>query len=604
MWTEVEKMIKNRKGVTCRELVEYQHSYYCFLEKNLPEYLPPPSNVPPPPPIPRPTKMSINSKEVDLRILNLDPREWKKQDHYLLLGLQDKRHNATQSEIRTAYRKSVLLYHPDKLQQSSSHTAKEGSIEDNIFKCLHHAYQLLSDPEKRKQYDSVDSNSFDESIPTEDIYTADEIEKFIQVYRPVFIRNARFSKKLPVPDIGHAFSPREEVETFYAFWSTFESWRTFDYFDEDENENPENRADKRWVEKKNKAARTKRKNDDNARLRRLFEQAYKVDPRVVRFKDDDRLRKEAVRMEKGMAALRITQEREQARLEKETREREERERIAQAEAIIKQERDAIMAKIRRDKKAIKKILYDNLYFVSDPTNVPLINQRSILVEKVMVTITDLEPILAELERRVNCGQKDEIMDWLATEYETAKSRESTTPAPKPVVKSEAPESPPPEAPWSHPEVETLINAIKNHPGGLRERWTRITEWYNRVISHLDKGLPIRTTDELLKRANDIKHIAEDGQAAVSNEAQSDYRAFQKKRDPRIDQATPTIVIDANVWDAEQQKRLEQGLKLIKADDPERWDKIAQFVGRPKKDCMLRAKEIAMILKQKKTSTAS
>lgn len=550
-----------------------------------------------------------------MHVLGLDPANWRKQDHYLLLGLHEKRHQATPAEIKAAYRRRVLQYHPDKLQQQASggQRVQEGSVEDNIFKCIFHAYQVLSDPDRRKQYDSVDAHSFDESLPAEDaVVPPENVEAFLSIYRPVFIRNARFSKKQPVPDLGHACSPREEVEAFYAFWANFESWRMFDYLDEDESEHAENRADKRWLERKNRASRLKRKNEDNARLRRLFEQAYRLDPRMSRFREDDRLRKEAIKMEKEMAALRITQEQERQRREREEQVRKQAEEAAAEQARLRREREALQAQRLRDKRAFKSLFLDNLYFVKDMKNVALITERSMLVERYIVRAgEDLQAPLKVLQELLEKGASEELIDWLRGDFEARASppgppSEAVAATGKangtgPAVLAEEPAAA--AAAWSLPELETLINAIKTHPGGLRDRWACITEWYNRHISHLNKELPRRTQEELIRRSNEIRQTANTGKAdvIVPAEATTDYRAQQKKRDPRIDQAEPTLVHTPAGWAPEEQKRLEQGLKIHKSDDPARWDKIADFVGRPKKDCMLRAKEIAQLLKKKKAT---
>src|SRR5918999_747031 len=56
---------------------------------------------------------------------------------------------ASQDEIKTAYRKLVQTYHPDK---------NPGDAEaENRFKEVQAAYDVLSDPEKRKQYDTFGS---------------------------------------------------------------------------------------------------------------------------------------------------------------------------------------------------------------------------------------------------------------------------------------------------------------------------------------------------------------------------------------------------------------------------------------------------------------
>jgi molecular chaperone DnaJ len=69
-----------------------------------------------------------------------------KEDYYKLLGV-DK--NASIDEIKKAYRKLAVKYHPD----------KGGPKEDEAkFKEINEAYQVLSDPQKRKAYDQFGHN--------------------------------------------------------------------------------------------------------------------------------------------------------------------------------------------------------------------------------------------------------------------------------------------------------------------------------------------------------------------------------------------------------------------------------------------------------------
>ncbi|UWV86349.1 DnaJ domain-containing protein [Mycoplasmopsis cynos] len=64
-----------------------------------------------------------------------------KRDYYEILGVNK---NATEKEIKTAYRSLAKQYHPDKLKDGTS---------DQKMKELNEAYEILSNSEKRNIYD-------------------------------------------------------------------------------------------------------------------------------------------------------------------------------------------------------------------------------------------------------------------------------------------------------------------------------------------------------------------------------------------------------------------------------------------------------------------
>jgi len=73
-------------------------------------------------------------------------RDWFEKDFYKALGVPQ---SATEAEIRRAYRKLAKQHHPD------SNPGDASSTRDERFKEISSAYDVLSDPEKRKSYDEV-----------------------------------------------------------------------------------------------------------------------------------------------------------------------------------------------------------------------------------------------------------------------------------------------------------------------------------------------------------------------------------------------------------------------------------------------------------------
>ncbi|NCN82724.1 MAG: DnaJ domain-containing protein [Candidatus Pacebacteria bacterium] len=74
-----------------------------------------------------------------------------KRDFYEILGLTK---TASASEIKAAYRKMALKWHPDKNQ------SKKAEAEEK-FKEINEAYQVLSDTQKKQKYDQFGHAAFD-----------------------------------------------------------------------------------------------------------------------------------------------------------------------------------------------------------------------------------------------------------------------------------------------------------------------------------------------------------------------------------------------------------------------------------------------------------
>ncbi len=77
----------------------------------------------------------------------------KKPDPYKVLGVQK---SATDDEIKKAYRKLALRYHPD--------VNKNGNKSETKFKQVSEAYEILGEKDKRRTYDTYGHTGFDSNF--------------------------------------------------------------------------------------------------------------------------------------------------------------------------------------------------------------------------------------------------------------------------------------------------------------------------------------------------------------------------------------------------------------------------------------------------------
>ncbi len=266
--------------------------------------------------------------------------------------------HASSDDIRRAYHKACLKYHPDKTGRGE---------EDEIFLLVKSAFDTLSDPIKRRSYDS--SVDFDESIPKEQpsgsggggIVMSDE--EFYAEYGPVFERNLRFasfndpmrqqqqqqqsqgggggggknnSKKKknsntsgnnnnssndlpntsyipppnPLPLLGDNSTQLAQVHAFYEYWIHFDSWRDFTLRATSETEHDVEAADcreeKRWMKQEIDRKVKKMKREEMARINLLVTRAMAADPRLRRERErvalEKRTKEEARKLEENKKA--------------------------------------------------------------------------------------------------------------------------------------------------------------------------------------------------------------------------------------------------------------------------------------------------------------
>lgn len=81
------------------------------------------------------------------------------KDYYKILGISK---SASDEEIKKAYRKLAMKYHPDR--------NKDDKVAEGKFKDISEAYAVLSNKEKRQQYDMFGSEGFHRKFSQEDIF--------------------------------------------------------------------------------------------------------------------------------------------------------------------------------------------------------------------------------------------------------------------------------------------------------------------------------------------------------------------------------------------------------------------------------------------------
>lgn len=557
---------------------------------------------------------------------SLDPKEWKNQDHYKVLGIPNLRFKATEDIIKTAYRKKVLKHHPDKRKA----LGEEVKADDDYFTCITMAYETLGNINRRRAYDSVDPE-FDNNLPT----TSDLKRDFYEVFSYYFNLNSRWSEKPRVPNIGNANSNRGDVERFYSFWYDFKSWREYSYEDEEDKDKCQDREERRYVDKLNKAERLRKKKEEMSRIRQLVDLAYNNDPRIAKFKQDDKEKKLAAKRAKQSAAQAKKEEEErllkEIQLAKEQAEAAEKARIE----AKRQEREAQKKAIKKERKTLRDICKSNNYY-ADSNEQSLAHMTAVEAICERLSLNELE----ELNRNIkNIGKSAflkalkenelrEEQERLAV-LDAAKQKNNTENKPAAVVK-QAPE-------WNENNIQLLVKAVNLFPAGTNQRWEVVANFINQHGTFSENNSKFNAK-LVLAKAKDLQNtdFSKNNLKEVANKQAFDNFKKDKKNVLNIDETgiskkldgvtlngdsdiKPTSGVkktssngDLKVptkpelpWTTSEQQLLEQALKTYPSSTPERWDRIAECIpNRTKKECMKRYKELVETVKAKKAAQAA
>lgn len=281
----------------------------------------------------------------------VNPQNLHKYTLYDILGFPAELGDSADEEaIKKAYHKAVLMYHPDKAPFKD----QNGNEDRCVFLKIQEAFKVLCSESLRRAYDS--QLPFDDAIPNEEItdkFLAKGDHKFFKLFGPIFKRNARWSTKKPVPELGDMETDMNDVLDFYSFWNKFDSWR--DYTGKDCDNRPEDAGDRyerRHMEKENAKKAVKLKAKEMQRIIELVTLAERKDPRIVAAKNARRIAKESAANAREEAA------RMQESNEKAAAEWIVSEETAQKEALgtTKAEREKAKKKMSAERNLLKKLL--------------------------------------------------------------------------------------------------------------------------------------------------------------------------------------------------------------------------------------------------------
>eukprot|EP00331_Platyophrya_macrostoma_P015972 CAMPEP_0176462606 /NCGR_PEP_ID=MMETSP0127-20121128/35378_1 /TAXON_ID=938130 /ORGANISM="Platyophrya macrostoma, Strain WH" /LENGTH=635 /DNA_ID=CAMNT_0017854577 /DNA_START=24 /DNA_END=1927 /DNA_ORIENTATION=- len=289
-----------------------------------------------------------------------------KRCYYEVLGVERK---AAADDIKMAYRKMAIKYHPDK-NDSEDATQR--------FQEINEAYSVLSDPNERSWYDNhreqILNNEPDGPMTDKDMemktfgvniwayFTSscysgfgDGEKGFYSVYRNLFeilkgqeerakddhsdsededtVKNV-FKAGKDAPGFGDSKTSFERVEEFYKYWDHFTSLRRFRWADIYNETQAPNRQIKRLMHKDNQKERNKERKKFHDTVKQLVDYVKKRDPRyqeMVKSKladkqkkiEEEKRQQEEKKKEKAEMRKRMREE-EAARYEQELKEKKEK----------------------------------------------------------------------------------------------------------------------------------------------------------------------------------------------------------------------------------------------------------------------------------------
>ena len=232
-------------------------------------------------------------------------------------------------DLRKAYRRQALKYHPDK-NQGDEIQARQ------MFEEVQEAYEILNDPKERRWYDTHRTEILREKNETEtdfdesslfpfirphcfDGYAKENPKNFYTIYGELFARIAEIDSFISPSSFGDDKTDPDAVAAYYAAWQGFTTTRTWAWEDKYDPREAPNRYVRRLIEKENQKERASARKTYVDTVKHVVAFARKKDPRFQRWEErkkaEDKKREAEAAEHKRLEAIRKKEAMERKRQE-------------------------------------------------------------------------------------------------------------------------------------------------------------------------------------------------------------------------------------------------------------------------------------------------
>lgn len=387
----------------------------------------------------------------------------------------------------------------------------------------------------------------------------------------------------------------------------------------------------RYVDKLNKAERLRKKKEEMSRIRQLVDLAYNHDPRIAKFKQEDKEKKMAAKRAKQSVAQAKKEEEErilrEAHLAKEQAEAAEKARIE----AKRQEREVQKKALRKERKVFRDVCKAHNYY-ADSTQENLDHMTAVEDMCERLSLNELE----ELNKNIKNNGRSSFMKAMKEneirkekerieELKSAKQKNIRDFKNDPGSVMNSPE-------WNEDNIQLLVKAVNLFPAGTNQRWEVVANFINqhgkfgancskfnsKIV--LAKAKDLQSTDftknnlketanrqafEAFKKDKRIAFNIDESGISRNSEAVSIASDSTNEKNQKKSLSNGEMKKTDVPWTTVEQQLLEQALKTYPSTTPERWDRISECIpNRTKKDCVKRYKELVETVKAKKAAQAA